>query len=160
MRRRAILKKLSKPAILTRRLISLVVRTVVITTMSFGVAFGFLSGATSKMAHYDPNTFAIGVAALFGAACGAMGILYSRVRQMKGEMRNLEAGLERAADRTWEISEALLPLLRPVLAGPRSWDSDDTIRRSIEIRDGVVQNPRILSFQHRSPGYPHELLPA
>jgi signal transduction histidine kinase/CheY-like chemotaxis protein len=106
MRRRAILKKLSKPAILTRRLISLVVRTVVITTMSFGVAFGFLSGATSKMAHYDPNTFAIGVAALFGAACGAMGILYSRVRQMKGEMRNLEAGLERAADRTWEISEA------------------------------------------------------
>jgi alanine dehydrogenase len=61
---------------------------------------------------------------------------------------------------TWEISEALLPLLRPVLAGPRSWDSDDTIRRSIEIRDGVVQNPRILSFQHRSPGYPHELLPA
>ena len=106
MRRRAILKKLSKPAILTRRLISLVVRTLAITTMSFGVAFGFLSGATSKMAHYDPNSFAIGVAALFGAACGVMGILYSRIRQMKGEMRNLEAGLERAADRTWEISEA------------------------------------------------------
>jgi signal transduction histidine kinase/CheY-like chemotaxis protein len=106
MRRRAILKNLSKPAILTRRLTLLVVRTVAITTMSFGVAFGFLSGATSNMAHYDPNTFAIGVAALLGAACGAMGILYSRVRQMKGELRNLEAGLERAADRTWEISEA------------------------------------------------------
>ena len=106
MRRRAILKKLSKPAILTRRLISLVVRTVAITTMSFGVAFGFLSGATSKSAHYDPNSFAIGVAALLGAACGAIGILYSRIRQMKGEMRNLEAGLERATDRTWEISEA------------------------------------------------------
>jgi alanine dehydrogenase len=56
---------------------------------------------------------------------------------------------------TWEISEALLPHLRPVLAGPRSWDANRTVRRSIEIRDGVIQNPRILSFQHRSPTYPH-----
>jgi len=61
---------------------------------------------------------------------------------------------------TWEISEALLPLLRPVLAGPGSWDADDTVRRAIEIRDGVIQNPRILSFQHRSPGFPHQPLPA
>jgi alanine dehydrogenase len=56
---------------------------------------------------------------------------------------------------TWEISEALLPLLRPVLAGPGSWEADDTVRRAIEIRDGVILNPRILSFQHRSPAYPH-----
>jgi alanine dehydrogenase len=61
---------------------------------------------------------------------------------------------------TWEISEALLPLLRPVLGGPGSWEADDTVRRAIEIRDGVIQNPRILSFQHRSPVYPHEPLPA
>jgi alanine dehydrogenase len=61
---------------------------------------------------------------------------------------------------TWEISEALLPLLRPVLAGPKAWEADDTVRRAIEIRDGVIQNPRILSFQRRSPGYPHQLLPA
>jgi alanine dehydrogenase len=59
---------------------------------------------------------------------------------------------------TWEISEALLPLLRPVLAGPRSWEADDTVRRSIEIRDGIIQNPRILSFQCRSPDYPHRPL--
>jgi alanine dehydrogenase len=56
---------------------------------------------------------------------------------------------------TWEISEALLPYLRRVLAGPAAWDADQTIRRAIEIRDGVVQNPGILSFQHRSPDYPH-----
>jgi alanine dehydrogenase len=56
---------------------------------------------------------------------------------------------------TWEISEAILPHLRPVLAGPSAWDAHDTIRRAIEIRDGVIQNPRILSFQHRSPDYPH-----
>jgi alanine dehydrogenase len=61
---------------------------------------------------------------------------------------------------TWEISEALLPLLRPVLAGPRSWEADHTVRRSIEIRDGVIQNPRILSFQRRSPDFPHQRQPA
>jgi alanine dehydrogenase len=58
---------------------------------------------------------------------------------------------------TWEISEALLPHLRPVLTGPQSWDINQTIHRAIEIRDGVIQNPRILSFQHRSPAYPHPL---
>lgn len=56
---------------------------------------------------------------------------------------------------TWEISEALLPYLRPMLAGPGAWTRNETIRRAIEIRDGVIQNPRILSFQHRSPQYPH-----
>src|SRR5208282_3100367 len=101
MRPRVILRK---PAILTRRLLSLIVRAIVITTMSFAVAFGFLSGTTG--AHYDPYLFAIGVAALFGASCGAMGILISRIRQMKAELRRLEAHLEEAADRNWEISEA------------------------------------------------------
>jgi alanine dehydrogenase len=54
---------------------------------------------------------------------------------------------------TWEISEALLPHLRTVLTG--AWDSSEIIRRAIEIRDGTIQNPRILSFQHRSSEYPH-----
>jgi signal transduction histidine kinase/DNA-binding response OmpR family regulator len=103
MRHRATLKR---PAIVSRRLYSLLVRSVVIASMSFAVAFGFLAGATSPAAHYDPYMFAIGVAALFGASCGAMGILISRVRQMKGELRDLEARLDEAADRNWEISEA------------------------------------------------------
>ena len=97
---------LRKPAILGRRLYSLVIRAVVITTMAFAVAFGFLSGATSPSAHYDPYMFAIGVSSLFGAACGAMGILISRIRQMKAELRALEASLDEAADRNWEIREA------------------------------------------------------
>lgn len=56
---------------------------------------------------------------------------------------------------TWEISEALLPYLALVLDGPAAWDSDETIRRAIEIRDGVIQNPNILSFQERLADYPH-----
>jgi PAS domain S-box-containing protein len=94
------------PAILSRRLLSLVVRALAITSMSFAVAFGFLSGATAPGAHYDPNSFAIGVAALFGASCGAMGILLSRIRQMKAELRGLEARLDEAEDRHWEFREA------------------------------------------------------
>jgi len=59
---------------------------------------------------------------------------------------------------TWEISEALIPFLPAVMAGAEGWDTDPTIRRAIEIRDGVVQNPRILSFQDRATAYPHAKL--
>ncbi len=56
---------------------------------------------------------------------------------------------------TWEISEALIPHLRAVLSGPDAWDADETIRQAIEIRDGTIHNPKILSRQGRSPDYPH-----
>ena len=59
---------------------------------------------------------------------------------------------------SWEISEALLPHLGAVLGGPGAWDCDQVIRRAIEIRGGVIQNPDILAFQHRSPQYPHPRL--
>jgi PAS domain S-box-containing protein len=103
MRPRASLRK---PAIVTRRALSLTIRALAITSMAFGITFGFLSGATAPGAHYDPYSFAIGVSALLGAACGAIGILISRVRQMKGELRLLELRLDEAADRNWEIKEA------------------------------------------------------
>ena len=60
---------------------------------------------------------------------------------------------------TWENSEALLEYLPVVLAGPTAWDEDETIRRAIEIRDGHVQNPRILSFQGRADAFPHPVSP-
>jgi PAS domain S-box-containing protein len=97
---------LRKPAIITRRLFSLVIRALAITTMAFGVAFGFLSATTSPNSHYDPHLFAIGVAALFGAACGGLGIMLSRIRQMKQELRHLEGRLDEAEDRHWEFKEA------------------------------------------------------
>ena len=36
-----------------------------------------------------------------------------------------------------------------------AWEQNETIRRSIEIRDGFVQNPKILGFQGRAADYPH-----
>lgn len=56
---------------------------------------------------------------------------------------------------TWEISDALIPFLDTVMAGQDWWDADPTISRAIEIREGVVKNAQILSFQGRDPNYPH-----
>ncbi len=57
---------------------------------------------------------------------------------------------------TWEVSEALLPFVPAVLGGPAAWEADETIRRAIEIHDGVIRNPSILAFQSRSPEFPHQ----
>ena len=56
---------------------------------------------------------------------------------------------------TWEISLALMPHLRTVMEGPASWLDDEVIKRAIEIRDGQIQNPKILSFQGRASDFPH-----
>jgi len=61
---------------------------------------------------------------------------------------------------SWENSEALLPFLPTVLAGPSAWADSLTVQRAIEIEHGVVRNPAILEFQHRSAAYPHEVEPA
>ncbi len=57
---------------------------------------------------------------------------------------------------SWEISEALLPLLSIVIGGPKVWKKSKTISKAIEIRNGVIQNPKILSFQNREKEYPHQ----
>ncbi len=58
---------------------------------------------------------------------------------------------------TWEISRALSPYLPALLAGGETREADETLRRAIEIRDGVVENPKILSFQNRAESFPHRL---
>ncbi|ANN16186.1 alanine dehydrogenase [Amycolatopsis orientalis] len=56
---------------------------------------------------------------------------------------------------TWEISGALLPHLEKVLGGPSAWATDPTLDRAVEISEGTIRNPDILSFQNREPEYPH-----
>jgi alanine dehydrogenase len=58
---------------------------------------------------------------------------------------------------TWDISEALIPFLRPVLEGVSAWEMDETLARAVEIQDGRVKNAAILDFQHRDEEYPHEV---
>ena len=59
---------------------------------------------------------------------------------------------------SWEISEALLPFLETVISGPDAWAGNETVRRAIEIRDGVVLNEDVLQFQRREAEYPHSPL--
>jgi hypothetical protein len=56
---------------------------------------------------------------------------------------------------TWEISEALMPFLRPVMEGPGAWAESETIDRAIEIAGGRIRNRAILEFQDRSAEYPY-----
>ncbi len=53
-----------------------------------------------------------------------------------------------------EISKALLPYLATVAAGEEAWARSPTISRAVEIEKGMIKNPKILSFQHRSRRYP------
>jgi len=61
---------------------------------------------------------------------------------------------------SWEISESLLPFLPVVIGGPERWAKNETIRRAVEIHDGVIQNSKILSFQQRAAEFPHRAVAA
>lgn len=53
------------------------------------------------------------------------------------------------------ISAALIVYLPAIAAGRKSWQENQTIRKAINISDGVIQNKTILSFQNRRTEYPH-----
>jgi alanine dehydrogenase len=59
---------------------------------------------------------------------------------------------------SWEISRVVVPFLQTVLDGPAAWVKNETVRRAIEIREGVVCNEKILSFQNRQKEYPHRIM--
>ena len=44
------------------------------------------------------------------------------------------------------------------MAGPEAWATNETIERAIEIREGVIANPRIISFQRRAEAFPYAML--
>ncbi|MBE3142802.1 MAG: hypothetical protein IMZ61_02625 [Planctomycetes bacterium] len=54
-----------------------------------------------------------------------------------------------------EISKALLPYLEVIAAGEKAWDSNPTVKRAIDFREGIIINKNILSFQHRKLDYPY-----
>ena len=61
---------------------------------------------------------------------------------------------------SWEISRVVVPFIETVLGGPSAWEGNETVRRAIEIREGVVLNEKILSFQSREMNYPHRVTSA
>lgn len=93
-----------------------------------------------------------------------MGFFFAKPTTFKNPMFKYETIDYYAVDHTpsylWEsatrsISAALIVYLPTVLAGRDDWQQDETIRRAINIDDGVIQNSSILSFQNREQDYPH-----
>jgi PAS domain S-box-containing protein len=87
-------------------LLSVAVRAVLIVTASFAAAFGFLAAIQSPAVGYDPHLFSVGVAGLFGAACGALGLAISRLRAARRELLTLQRRVEELADHNWELKES------------------------------------------------------
>ncbi len=58
---------------------------------------------------------------------------------------------------TWEISNSLIPYLPYVMGGKEKWEESDTLMRAIEIEEGMIMNPKILTFQNRLAAYPHPI---
>jgi alanine dehydrogenase len=112
------------------------------------------------LGHFAPGTLVVDVSCDEG-----MGFEWARPTSFTDPMFTVGDGLHYYAvdhspsylwnSSTWENSEALLEYLPVVMQGAEAWDADETIRRAIEIRDGVIENPRILSFQRRAERYPH-----
>ncbi|HUS56435.1 MAG TPA: N(5)-(carboxyethyl)ornithine synthase [Thermoplasmata archaeon] len=74
-------------------------------------------------------------------------------------------GVDHTPSYLWEsasrsISAALIVYLETVLKGPETWSKNETIRRAVVIDKGVIQHPKILSFQNRQADYPHESRPS
>lgn len=56
------------------------------------------------------------------------------------------------------ISGAMIVHLPSFAEGRVSWQSNQTIRRAINVDNGVIQKPDILSFQNRQAAYPHTVI--
>ena len=96
-----------------------------------------------------------------------MGFYFARPTSFKEPMFQVENVDYYAVDHTpsyfWEsasrsISAALIVHLPTIAGGPDEWRKSDTIRRAINIDQGVVQKADILAFQNRHPDYPHAVI--
>jgi PAS domain S-box-containing protein len=91
--------------LISRQALRFVLRAAVILMMSFAMAFGFLAGSSSPWVNYDPYLFAVGTSALFGAACGAIGLLLASRIALRSKLRALGERVEELSDRNWELKE-------------------------------------------------------
>ena len=93
-----------------------------------------------------------------------MGFFFAKPTTFKHPMFKYKSIDYYAVDHTpsylWEsatrsISAALIVYLETVMAGPDAWQQNATIQKAINIDEGIIKNPSILSFQNREPHYPY-----
>ncbi|WP_133468131.1 N(5)-(carboxyethyl)ornithine synthase [Paraglaciecola marina] len=94
-----------------------------------------------------------------------MGFYFAKPTTFKNPMFKVAKVDYYAVDHTpsyyWEsasrsISAALVVHLPSIAAGPDGWKKNETIRRAINIDQGVIQKSEILAFQNRHATYPHK----
>ena len=85
-----------------------------------------------------------------------MGFPFARPTSFRDPTFQIGPALYYAVDHTpswlwrsasWELSDVIVAYLGRVLSGPEAWEGDETLRRAIEVRDGEILNPKILSFR-------------
>jgi PAS domain S-box-containing protein len=81
-------------------------RSVMITLSVMSAIIGFLAGTHMQADNYDPNTYAVGVAALLAVACTVIAYLLIRRRANLRKIRRLEARIDELSDEQWELREA------------------------------------------------------
>ena len=86
--------------------LTLTLRSLMVFSITFGGAYGFIAGSRAENSGYNPHTFAIGVAFLFAIACVALAALSVRLRLMRKKLRMIALHNEALADRNWELQEA------------------------------------------------------
>ena len=93
-----------------------------------------------------------------------MGFFFAKPTTFENPMLKIGTVDYFAVDHTpsylWEsasraISAALIVYLPAVVAGRDGWQQNETIRQAVNIDEGVILKPAILSFQKRQPYYPH-----
>lgn len=98
-----------------------------------------------------------------------MGFFFARPTTFDDPMFKIGSTDYYAVDHTpsylWEsasrsVSGALIVHLPTVVEGRDAWQKNETIRRAIDIDQGVIVKPNILSFQKRQPDYPHPAIDA
>ena len=98
-----------------------------------------------------------------------MGFFFAKPTTFKNPMIHIGTIDYYAVDHTpsylWEsasrsISAALIVHLSTVISGRDEWQRNETIRRAVDIDEGVIKKPTILAFQHRRENYPHALIEA
>jgi N5-(carboxyethyl)ornithine synthase len=113
----------------------------------------------SEKACLKPNGLIIDVSCDEG-----MGFFFAKPTTFKTPMFKYDTIDYYAVDHTpsylWEsatrsISAALIVYLPVVLAGRERWYEDDTIRKAINLDEGIIKNPAILSFQNRATDFPY-----
>ena len=66
---------------------------------------GFIAGIRLQSSNNDPYAFAMGVGALFAAACAVIAFMLMRQRAHKAKVRALEARIDELSDENWELRE-------------------------------------------------------